>query len=284
MRIHHIQRARHRAQHHSRNLERKKEIRPEPSIPRDIIAHDTKPVQPRTPQHELRNDQHHPKLRLEHAAVPARQPASAGVGDQAGEAEADEGAEEGAGVHVSRLDLVEEERRAEHDGGEDDADEDGPADEGALDEAGPEDARVQEEREGAEQELEVVFRGFAAVEGEEALGSCCSGGPMRFHVGDIGICVRVGGVFPVKTVATIRARSSWGRGLNVVLIEFLEDGGGIDVEVVWTSICGFGHKEDYDGKKSAGEDGNKIESPVPSHCECDFSNNDRGEEGTAEKS
>lgn len=176
MRINNIKRARHRAHHHPHNLQTVEEHRPRPMILLQIRRHDTKPIQARTPQHELRDDKQDAEFRLVNAPISARHELGAPVRQRASNEEADQCADKGARVRVPALDFAPEVGRAEEDGGDEDADEDGPADERALDEAGPEDGGVEEEGEGTEEDLEEVLVCVGPVEGLEGLDEAAFGG------------------------------------------------------------------------------------------------------------
>lgn len=160
-----VQRGADGADDHAGHLEGEEEVRPEPAVAADLGGGDAEAVQTRAAADELGDDEDDAELRLVDALVPFRHVARGPVREQARHGEAEDGADKGAGVHVARLDLVEEEGRAEEDGGEDDADEHRPPDQHALNQGGPEDGRVQEEGKGAEKQLEEGLRRLAPVEG-----------------------------------------------------------------------------------------------------------------------
>jgi len=122
MRINHIKRTSHSPTDHTSNLTRKPKVHPKPPIPLHLARTPAEPIQPRTPQDQLRDDKHHAELRLVHAVVAAREQPRGPVGEQAAEQEPEECADEGARVHVACFDFAEPERRAQHDGCEHDAD------------------------------------------------------------------------------------------------------------------------------------------------------------------
>lgn len=169
MRIYDIQRARHSPANHTHNHHREEEIGPNPTIHLWLFGRPPKPIQARAAKDKLGNNQHHPKLWLVDAFIPARQRSRAPIREQSREREAEDRADKSASVHVSRFQLAEPQRRAEEDGGEGYADEDREADHYALDQTGPEDAWVEEQREWAEEEGDVGFVCFATVERRDGL-------------------------------------------------------------------------------------------------------------------
>lgn len=93
-----------------------------------IRGRETEAVEPGTAEDELRNHEHETEFGFVNPFVQSREIFGRGIGEEAGEDEAQERADKGARVHVSGLHFVEGDGREDHYCGEDDADEDCPAD------------------------------------------------------------------------------------------------------------------------------------------------------------
>ena len=137
MRVDNVACACHRSNNHPCHLQRQEKVGPKPAILVRVVASYAEAIQARTTQDELGYDKEQPKLGLVDAAIQAGEPGRDGVRSYAGDEEANDGPDERTRVHVACRDLVEEQRRAQHNCGEHDAHEDGPANQRALDETGP---------------------------------------------------------------------------------------------------------------------------------------------------
>lgn len=96
--VHDVQRAAHGPHHHARDFEGEKHVRHEPPVPPHILRRDPEPVKPHAPKHQLRGDQHDAELRFIDPFVLSNHEFCGPVRQQAGDDEADDGADERTGV------------------------------------------------------------------------------------------------------------------------------------------------------------------------------------------
>lgn len=164
--IDNVQGACHSTNHHASDLEAEEDERHNVAefAGNDVAGRQCESKQANAADDEHRDDQQDSKLGLIDTVVLPGEILDAGVGKEAGDGKAAEGANKGSRVGVAGRDLAPEVGRADEDGGDENANEDGPPNHGSLDEAAPDEGRVEDKGEWPEQQDPVAFICLGAIE------------------------------------------------------------------------------------------------------------------------